>query len=41
LDVATSVDYAFNQDVTTYRFTYRLGAAVANGAEHVKTIQMA
>lgn len=41
LDVATSVDYAFNQDVTTYRFTYRLGAAVANGSEHVKFLQMA
>ncbi len=41
LDVATSVDYAFNQDVTTYRFTYRLGAAVANGADHVKYLLMA
>jgi HK97 family phage major capsid protein len=41
LDVATSVDYAFNQDVTTYRFSYRLGAAVANGVDHVKCIVMA
>lgn len=41
LDVATSVDYAFNQDVTTYRFTYRLGAAVANGADHIKYLEMA
>jgi len=40
LDVATSVDYAFNQDVTTYRFTYRLGAAVTD-ASHIKYLEMA
>lgn len=41
LDVAVSPDYAFNQDVTTYRFLYRIAAAVANGADHVKKITMA
>lgn len=40
LEVATSVDYAFNQDVTTYRFTYRLGAAVTD-ASHIKYLEMA
>jgi HK97 family phage major capsid protein len=41
LDVAVSPDYAFNQDVTTYRFLYRIAAAVANGADHVKSLTMA
>jgi len=41
IEVATSADYAFNEDVTTYRFTYRLGAGVANGADHIKKITMA
>lgn len=40
LDVATSVDYAFNQDVTTYRFVYRLGAAVTD-ASHIKYLALA
>lgn len=35
LDVATSADYAFNTDVTTYRFTYRMDAALSH-AGHVK-----
>jgi HK97 family phage major capsid protein len=41
LDVAVSPDYAFNQDVTTYRFLYRIAAAVANGVDHLKVLQMA
>ena len=41
IEVATSADYAFNEDVTTYRFTYRLGAGVANGATEIKKITMA
>jgi len=41
LDVAVSPDYAFNQDVTTYRFTYRIAAGVANGVDHVKYLEMA
>jgi HK97 family phage major capsid protein len=41
LDVGVSADYAFNQDVTTYRFVYRVAAGVANGADHIKFLQMA
>jgi HK97 family phage major capsid protein len=41
LDVAVSPDYAFNQDVTTYRFVYRIGSGVANGSENIKFLQMA
>jgi HK97 family phage major capsid protein len=41
LQVAVSPDYAFNQDVTTYRFVYRLGAGVANGANHIKYLALA
>ena len=41
LDVAVSPDFAFNQDVTTYRFLYRIAAAVANGEDHVKSLKMA
>ena len=41
LDVAVSPDYAFNQDVTTYRFLYRIAAGVANGVDHLKVLQMA
>jgi len=35
LDAATSMDYAFANDVTTYRFTYRVAGALSH-AEHVK-----
>lgn len=35
LDVATSTDYAFNTDVTTYRFTYRSDGDLSHAA-HVK-----
>ncbi len=41
LDVAVSPDYAFNEDVTTYRFLYRIAAAVANGDVHIKALEMA
>lgn len=41
LEVAVSPDYAFNQDITTYRFVYRLGAGVANGSTAVKYLEMA
>jgi len=40
LDVATSADYAFNEDETTYRFVYRLGAGLTHGS-HIKFIEMA
>ncbi len=40
LDVAVSPDYAFNEDVTTYRFLYRIAAGVANGADHIKALRM-
>jgi len=40
LDVATSSDYAFNEDETAYRFVYRLGAGVTHGS-HIKFIKMA
>lgn len=41
LQASVSADYAFNQDVTTYRFVYRLGAGVANGANHIKYLALA
>jgi len=41
LDVAMSPDYAFNQDVTTYRFVYRIAAGVANGSSMVHYLAMA
>jgi HK97 family phage major capsid protein len=41
LDVAVSPDYAFNQDVTMYRFLYRIAAGVANGSDHLKALVMA
>lgn len=40
LDVATSTDYAFNEDETAYRFVYRLGAGLTHGS-HIKFIEMA
>ena len=36
LQVAVSQDAYFANDITGYRFTYRLGAGVANGASHIK-----
>jgi HK97 family phage major capsid protein len=40
LQVAVSNDAYFANDVTGYRFVYRLGAGVANGAEHIKYLKM-
>ena len=36
LDVASSQDYAFNQNLTTWRFVMRLDSNVANGASNLK-----
>jgi HK97 family phage major capsid protein len=41
LQVAVSQDAYFANDVTGYRFVYRLGAGVANGAEHIKYLALA
>jgi HK97 family phage major capsid protein len=38
LDVAVSQDAFFANDITGYRFVYRLGSAVANGAAHIKAL---
>jgi HK97 family phage major capsid protein len=36
LETSVSSDAYFANDITGYRFTYRVGAAVANGASHIK-----
>lgn len=36
LQVAVSQDAYFANDITGYRFTYRLGAGVANGSSHIR-----
>jgi HK97 family phage major capsid protein len=41
LQVSVSSDAYFTNDVTGYRFVYRLGAGVANGAEHIKYLALA
>jgi HK97 family phage major capsid protein len=41
LQVAVSQDAYFANDVTGYRFVYRLGAGVANGADHIKFLALA
>lgn len=41
LETAVSSDAFFSNDITGYRFTYRLGAGVANGANHIKKLTMA
>jgi HK97 family phage major capsid protein len=41
LQVAVSNDAYFANDVTGYRFVYRLGAGVANGADHIKYLATA
>jgi len=41
LAVAVSQDAYFANDITGYRFTYRLGAGVANGASHIKYLELA
>jgi HK97 family phage major capsid protein len=41
LMTSVSTDAYFANDVIGYRFTYRLGAGVANGASHIKVLTMA
>lgn len=41
LDVAVSQDAFFANDITGYRFVYRLGSAVANGEAHIKALVQA
>lgn len=41
LDTSVSTDAYFANDVTGYRFTYRIAAGVANGASHVKYLELA
>ena len=41
LEVATSADAYFANDVTGYRFVYRIGAGVANGVAHIKYLALA
>lgn len=41
LEVATSADAYFENDITAYRFVYRVAAGVANGASHVKYLALA
>jgi HK97 family phage major capsid protein len=38
LDVAVSSDAFFANDITAYRFLYRIGAGVANGSAHIKAL---
>jgi HK97 family phage major capsid protein len=40
LSVAVSQDAYFANDVTGFRYTYRLGAGVANGSSHIKALLM-
>lgn len=40
LSVAVSQDAYFANDITGFRYTYRLGAAVANGSAHIKALLM-
>lgn len=41
LEVSTSADAYFANDITAYRFVYRLAAGVANGSAHVKYLELA
>lgn len=36
LETSVSSDAYFANDITGYRFTYRVAAGVANGADHIK-----
>jgi len=36
LQAAVSQDAFFANDITAFRYTYRLGSGVANGAAHIK-----
>jgi HK97 family phage major capsid protein len=40
LSVAVSQDAYFANDITGFRYTYRLGAGVANGSDHLKALLM-
>jgi HK97 family phage major capsid protein len=40
LSVAVSDQAYFANDITGFRYTYRLGAAVANGSDHIKALLM-
>ena len=40
LSVAVSQDAYFANDITGFRYTYRLGAGVANGSAHIKALLM-
>jgi HK97 family phage major capsid protein len=40
LSVAVSDQAYFANDITGFRYTYRLGAAVANGSSHIKALLM-
>ena len=40
LQAAVSQDAFFANDITAFRYTYRLGAGVANGASHLKFLLM-
>ena len=41
LDTSVSSDAYFANDITGYRFTYRVAAGVANGANHIKYLALA
>ena len=41
LDTSVSTDAYFANDITGYRFTYRVAAGVANGANHIKYLAQA
>ena len=41
LATSVSTDAYFANDITGYRFTYRVAAGVANGADHIKKLTMA
>jgi len=41
LATSVSTDAYFANDITGYRFTYRVAAGVANGANHIKKLTMA
>ena len=41
LQVSVSSDAYFTNDVTGYRFVYRLGAGVANGDQHLRFLALA
>jgi HK97 family phage major capsid protein len=41
LDTSVSSDAYFANDITGYRFTYRVAAGVANGASHIKYLALA